>query len=341
VDKLNIENRLIGTGEPIFIIAEAGINHDGNIARAHELIESAAKAGADCIKFHTHLASDEMLNVDDTASYLNESQYQLIKRVELSFENHIELKEHAEKNNMIFLSTPFSREAVDLLEHVNVQAYKVGSGELTNLPLLEHIIARKKPLIVSTGMSSFQEVASTVDFLKDNNASFALMQCNSRYPTPPSEVHLGVISRYLQEFNVPVGLSDHSAVNYTVFAAVSLGICIVEKHFTVSRKWPGPDQTSSLEPGELNELVQGIRDIEMSLDDSKIVHQDEVALQELFRASVVTLKPITRGKVISEDMVWVKRPGYGIPASRLREVIGRKTKCDLGPNQLVSWEDIE
>ena len=339
--KLQIENRLIGQGEPVFIIAEAGINHDGDIQRAHEMIDAAADAGADCIKFHTHLVNHEMLDLDDTASYLNESQYQLIQRVELSIEDHLELKEHAERKKIFFLSTPFSREAADLLGRINVGAFKVGSGELTNTPLMEHLSKFNKPLIVSTGMSSFAEVETTIDLLNKLNVNFGLMQCTSRYPTPPSEVHLGVIKRYIDKFKIPVGLSDHSAVSYTVFASIALGVSMVEKHFTISRNWSGPDQQSSLEPQEFKDLVQGVRDIEKALDDIKEVHEEELGLQKIFRASVVSIKPIPKGKTISEDMVWVKRPGYGIPACELNNVIGRKTKEYLGPNQLLKWDDLK
>ncbi len=339
--KLIIGDRSIGPGESVFIIAEAGINHNGDMARAHELIDASVEAGADCIKFQTHLADAEMLNVSDTAAYIGESQYQLIKRMELSLEQHLELKEHAEKRGLVFLSTPFSREAADLLAKVGVQAYKIGSGEMTNLALLAHVASLGKPMIVSTGMSDFGEVATTVAFLKSLEVTFGLMQCTSVYPTAPKDVHLRVVPRYINEFDVPIGLSDHSSGNYIAFAGVALGICMVEKHFTISRGWPGPDQKASIEPHELADLVKGIQSIEVALDDKKEASKEEQDVQRLFRESVVTLRKIPSGTSIRMEMIWVKRPGYGIPASRIQEVIGKRAKRDLAANQMVHWEDLE
>jgi len=338
--KLRIGKRAVGPGGKVFIIAEAGINHDGDIKRAHELIDAAAECGADSIKFQTHLAEAEMLNVSDTAVYLNESLFQLIRRMELTLDQHLELKEHAQKRGIIFLSTPFSREAADLLAKVGVAAYKIGSGELTNLPLLGHVAALRKPMIVSTGMSDFREVAATVAFLRSRKAAFGLMQCTSMYPAPPEHAHLKVVPRYMKAFKVPVGLSDHTQGNYTAFAAVTLGASMVEKHFTISRQWPGPDQQSSIEPAELADLVKGIRAIESALDDKKAPSDVERGLQKLFRESVVTLRAVPRGTKLTREMVWVKRPGSGIPASQLAKVVGKKAKRDLAANQLVQWEDL-
>ncbi|MCP3924045.1 MAG: hypothetical protein GY714_15815 [Desulfobacterales bacterium] len=337
MNKLKIGNRLVGPGEPVFIIAEAGINHDGDILRAHEMIDAAAKVGADCVKFHTHLAYDEMVNVNTPAS---ESQFNLVKKMEFTIDDHLELKEHASLKGLIFMSTPFSKEAVDILDEVNVDAYKVGSGELANLPLLGYMAEKlNKPFIVSTGMSSFSEVEATVEFLKKRNTEFGIMQCTSRYPTPPSDVHLGVISRYIDDFGIPVGFSDHSPVNYTVFAAIPLGVCMIEKHFTISREWPGPDQQSSLEPHEFADLVKGIRDIETALSDKKTVHNEEKDLQIIFRASVVATKNIPENTNITDDMIWVKRPGCGIPANQMNSVIGKKSNREIKKNELISWED--
>ncbi len=338
--EITIGSRPLGAGEKVFIIAEAGINHDGDIARAHALVDAAADAGVDAVKFQTHLADAEMLNVSDTAVYLNESLFGLIKRMELTFEQHVELKQHAERRGLIFLSTPFSREAVDLLEKVGVAAYKVGSGELTNLPLLDHIARCGKPMIVSTGMSDYDEVAASVKFLKSRKAPLALMQCTTQYPAPPEMMHLGVIRRYADAFGVPVGLSDHSQGNYMSFAAVALGATMIERHFTISRSWPGPDQQASLEPEELADLVRGVRRIEVGLDDRKEASPPERALQALFRESVVAVRAVKRDTKIAREMIWVKRPGAGIPSSRMEEVIGRVAKRDLKAGDIVHWEDI-
>lgn len=340
MDKIMISKRTVGIGEPVLVIAEAGINHDGDIKKAHELIDAAADAGADVIKFQTHLAEKEMLNVSDSAVYLNESLFTLIKRMELTIDQHLELKEHAIKRKIIFLSTPFSKEAVDILEKVGVEAYKIGSGELTNLPFLEYVASMGKPMIISTGMSSLEDVERSVKLLESKGIPFMVMQCTSQYPTEYRNVFLNAINQYKERFNVPVGFSDHSQGNYVAFAAVTLGACAVEKHFTVSRKWPGPDQQSSIEPEELADLVKGIRAIEEGLKGSKMLTEGEKELQKLFRESVISLKPIPSGVAITKDMVWVKRPGNGIPASELKKVIGKKTKRDIDVNQLLSWDDL-
>ena len=340
MDRLMIGKHAVGPGEKVLIIAEAGINHDGDVSRAHELVDAAAGAGADCIKFQTHLAEAEMLNVSDTAVYLSESLFQLIRRMEFTLDQHVALKEHAERRGITFLSTPFSREAVDLLEKVGVKAYKIGSGELTNLPLLDHVARCGKPLIVSTGMSDLAEVDATVKFLRSRKARFGVMQCTTQYPALPEMMHLGVIHRYAQAFDVPVGLSDHSQGNYMSFAAVALGARMIERHFTISRKWPGPDQPASLEPDELADLVRGVRQIEVALDDRKEASPPERELQQLFRESVVAVRPISKNVKIGREMIWVKRPGYGIPASRMEEAIGRTAKRDIAPGEIVKWEDL-
>jgi N-acetylneuraminate synthase len=340
MDKVRIGSRAIGPGEKVFIIAEAGINHDGDIARAHQLVEAAAEAGADAIKFQTHLAEAEMLNVSDTAVYLSESLFALIRRMELTFDQHVALKQAAERRGLIFLSTPFSREAVDLLEKVGVSAYKVGSGELTNLPLMDHIARTGKPMLISTGMSDLPEVDATVKFLKTRKAPLAVFQCTTQYPAKPEMMHLGVMAEYTKRFDVPVGLSDHSQGNYMSFAAVALGARMVERHFTISRSWPGPDQQASLEPAELADLVRGVRQIEVALDANKQASQPERDLQQLFRESVVTVQPVRKGAALTRDNTWVKRPGYGIPAAKLDEVIGRKLARDLKAGEVVKWEDL-
>jgi sialic acid synthase SpsE len=340
MQRVRIGTRTIGPGEKVFIIAEAGINHDGDLGRAHELVDAAAEAGADAIKFQTHLAEAEMLNVSDTAVYLDESLFALIRRMELTLDQHLDLKAHAERRQIVFLSTPFSREAVELLERVGVPAYKIGSGELTNLPLLDHVARRKKPILLSTGMSDYDEVAATVRFLKSRQAPFALFQCTTQYPAPPEMMHLGVVRRYAEAFDVPVGLSDHSQGNYMSFAAVALGACMIERHFTISRAWPGPDQQASLEPAELADLVRGVRRIEVGLDDRKEASPPERDLQGLFRESVVAVRAIPRDGKLTRENVWVKRPGSGIPASRMEEVLGRTVKRDLAPGQIVTWQDL-
>lgn len=338
--KVRIGARAIGDGEPCFIIAEAGINHNGDIEKANTLVDAAARAGADAIKFQTHLTEKEMLPDAVTADYVGESLFSLLKRLELSRKHHQELKKRAEKQGILFLSTPFSREAADLLEELGVLAYKTGSGEMTNLPLLEHIARKGKPMIISTGMSTLKEIENTVDFLKPINSQLILLHCTSTYPTKYEDVNLKVIGKLKRKFGLPVGLSDHSSGIYTALGAVALGASVVEKHFTIDRNWPGPDQKSSINPAELTELVQGVRAIEQALGDRKRVLSEEKAVQKMARESVISLINIPRGAILRSNMVWVKRPGTGIPAKDLKLVIGKKTKRDIPANSLILWKDL-
>ena len=338
---IRMGDRVVGNGQPVFIVAEAGINHNGNIEKAKELIDAAAECGADAVKFQTHIAEKEMLKTQITADYIGESIYDLIKRMELSREYHLELMDYARKRGIIFFSTPFSKEAADLLDALGVPVFKIGSGEMTNLPLVAHIAGKRKPIIISTGMSTMEEIDETVRLLKSKNAEFVLMHCTSTYPTKYEDVALGVMQKLKERFGVPVGLSDHSVGIYTALAAVALGACVVEKHFTISRDWPGPDQKASIEPSELRELVKGVRAIEKAMGSTKRVIADEVPVQAFARESVVAVADIRKGEIIGSGMVWVKRPGTGIPAKELDKIIGRKAARDIQNDTLLAWDDIE
>jgi len=335
-----IGNRPVGDTCPVFVIAEAGINHNGDMTKALELVAAAAECGADAIKFQTHLPEKEMIPHGDTARYVGESLFSLLKRVELSPDQHRELKAEAARRGILFLSTPFSREAADLLEELEVPAFKIGSGEITNWPLLRHVARKGKAVILSTGMSSLQEVAESVAVVRELNPNVILLQCTSTYPTRYEDVNLGVIAIYRERFDVPVGLSDHSPGIYTALGAVALGASLVEKHFTLDQRWPGPDQQSSIEPPELRELVRGVRAIKTALGDAKIVLPEEAAVQQMARESVVTLVDLQPGSIVAPEMVWVKRPGTGIPARDLDRVIGRRVKRPVRANTLLAWEDL-
>ncbi len=340
MEPIQIDGRTIGPGRPVLIVAEAGINHDGKPELAHKLIDAAAEAGADCIKFQTHFAACEMLDVPAEGAHVKESLFQLVKRMEMTAAQHAELIDHARQRGLIFLSTPFCREAADLLEQVGVGAYKIGSGQLTSLAFLEYVAEKGKPMIVSTGMGDLAEVQTSVELVRSKGVPFALMQCTSQYPTAYENVRLGVIRRYVDLFDVPVGLSDHSQGNYVAFAAVALGACLIEKHFTVSRQWPGPDQASSIEPDELADLVRGVRAVELASGDEKAPVEAEQHVRPLFRESVVTVRPLSKGQTITRDCVWTKRPGSGIPAPRMSELIGRRAARNIEADTLLSWDDL-
>jgi N-acetylneuraminate synthase len=282
----------------------------------------------------------EMLPDGETAGYVGESLFGLLKRVELSGEQHRELQAEAARRRILFLSTPFSREAADLLDELGVPAFKIGSGEMTNWPLLRHVARKGKAVILSTGMSSLEEVAGSVAVVRELNPNLILMQCTSTYPARYEDVNLGVIGIYRERFDAPVGLSDHSPGIYTALGAVALGASVVEKHFTLDRRWPGPDQRASIEPDELRELVRGVRAVKAALGNTKAVLPEELPVQRMARESVVSLVDLQPGTVVAPGMVWVKRPGTGIPARDLERVIGRRVKRPVRANTLVAWEDL-
>jgi sialic acid synthase SpsE len=337
---LTIGNRDIGPGLPCFVIAEAGINHNGDAGLAAELVDRAAEAGADAIKFQTHLPEYEMLRGGETAAYVGESLFDLLTRTALSPDVHYELAARAARNGIMFLSTPFSREAADFLDTLGVPAFKTGSGELTNLPLQQHIARKGRPMIVSTGMSTPDEIDATVRVLDGMGARYALMHCTSTYPTPFAHVQLGCIGWLQQKYGVPIGFSDHTLGNAMALAAVAVGANIFEKHFTSSRSLPGPDQQGSMEPAELAALVKGIRAIEEACGTTKMIQPGEQEVRDMAHHSVVSIRDIAAGSTITPADVWTKRPGTGIPARRLDEVIGRTAKRAIPKDSLIAWDQV-
>jgi len=330
----------VGPGHRPLVIAEAGINHNGDMSKARELVTAAAEVGAHIIKFQTHLPDHEMLKDGFSADYIGESFYDLMTRCALSVQDHEEIMQLAKEKGILFLSTPFSRQAADLLEQLGVVAFKTGSGELTNLPLQKYIAGKGKPMIISTGMSTLEEVEKTVEMVRPINPNIVLMHCTSTYPTRYEDVRLLGIHQLYSRFGLPVGLSDHSPSIATSLGAVAFGAVLLEKHFTLDRSWPGPDQDGSIEPDIMARLVRESEQIWLALRERHEVLEDEVPVQQMARESVVTVQPIPCNTRITSEMVWVKRPGTGIPAAQLEAVIGRVTKRDLLLNHLVSWEDL-
>lgn len=338
--KFKIGNKQIGNNQPCFIIAEAGINHNGDIELAKRLIGAAREAGADAVKFQTHLAEKEMLKGEITADYIGEPVFNLIKRMELSKEQHLELMSYCEDIGIIFLSTGYCKEAIDLLDELGLPLFKVGSGEVTNLPLIEYIAKKGKPMIVSTGMTTMEELKLSVELIRKINDKFILLQCTSTYPTRYEDVQLKAIEQLRKQFEVPVGFSDHSIGIYIPLAAVALGACVIEKHFTMDRNLPGPDQKASVEPDELNELVKGIRAIEEAMKNPKAVVEREREVQNFARESVASILDMPAETIITKDMVDVKRPGTGIPAKDLTKVIGKRTNKAIKKDRLIKWDEL-
>jgi N-acetylneuraminate synthase len=337
---IRIGDRDIGPGHPCLIVAEAGINHNGDLALARELVDAAAESGADVVKFQTHFPEHEMLRGGATAAYVGESLFDLLTRTALSRDAHFELRDRAAQKGILFLSTPFSREAADFLETVGVPAFKTGSGELSNVPLLVHIARKGRPMIISTGMSTPDEIDRTVGAVRATGTPFALMHCTSTYPTPYEHVQLECIPALQRRYGVPVGFSDHTLGSYLGYAVAAIGANVFEKHFTVSRTLPGPDQSGSMEPDELKTLVEGVRAIERAHGATKQIQPGEQDVRAMANHSVVSLRPIRAGRIIDADDVWVKRPGTGIPASDLSNVVGKRARRDIAADALVSWDDL-
>ena len=338
-----IETRTIGKNNSPFIIAEVGINHEGNFDKALQCVDAALKAGADCVKFQSHITEAEMIPTDMKPGDISEeSLWEIIKRCELTEDEERHVKAYCEEKGITYLCTPFSREAADRLQSMNVSAFKIGSGECNNIPLLEHIAQFGKPIILSTGMNDTESIRKSVGAIQKYDTPLMLMHCTSMYPTPYEKVRLGAIKELQEAFDLPVGLSDHSIGIYTCHGAVALGASALEKHFTVTREWPGPDVPISIEPHELAELVKGSKAIFSALGGSKTILLEEKPVIDFAYASVVIIAPVAAGEVLSLKNTWVKRPGTGdILASDLSRVLGKKAARDIQKDVQINPNDIE
>lgn len=346
VNAITIAGRRIGHDQPCFIIAEAGVNHNGELELALRLVEAAARAGADAVKFQT-FSADLLVTADaPKAAYQREttggteSQRDMLHRLELSPEAHRKLMTQCQRQGIQFLSTPFDEESVDLLERLGVPAFKMSSGEITNLPFLAHVARKGKPMIISTGMATLQEVRTAVrTVLDEGNKELALLHCVSGYPADPADVNLRAMATMGTAFQVPIGYSDHTRTNDVALAAVALGACILEKHLTLDRALSGPDHRASSEPAEFAELVRGIRAIQLALGTGeKRPAKAEAAVAAVARKSLVAARDIPAGSVITEAMVAVKRPGTGLPPALRAQVIGRRARRDIPAGTLLDQD---
>ena len=333
----------IGPDHAPLVIAEAAVNHQGDFETAKRMVYIAHAMGAHIIKFQIHVLENEMLRDTPQSANFAEPLYVTLDKTNLSLDQHRELKRLCESLGILYLCTPFSRIGADMLEALGVVAYKTGSGELTNLPLIEHIGRKGKPMIVSTGMCTIEEVGETVALLRELKTPFALTHCVSAYPTPYDRVNLGMMARYRELFSVPVGLSDHSRGIYTGIGAAALGACVIEKHFTLDRQQPGPDHPVSIEPHELSELVKGVDAVFRARGAERQIFPEEQEIVAWARESVVSEVAIPRGTVITEGMVWVKRPSPGpgvVPAKDLTRVIGKIANTDIPKDSQIRWEQL-
>lgn len=335
--------RPIGPEHRPFVIAEVGINHEGEIDKAIQMVDAAAEAGAECVKFQCHITEAEMIPTDMKPGEISDERlWDIIKRCELTGDEERRVMDHCAKRGVMYLSTPFSREAADRLEGMGVPGFKIGSGECNNIPLLEHIAGFGKPMILSTGMNDLASVRASVEAIQAKGAPLMLMHCTSMYPTPYDKVRLGAIPQMTKEFGLPVGLSDHSLHIYTCLGAVALGACALEKHFTISRDWPGPDTGISIEPGELRMLVEGSRAVWLAAGGQKMILDEERPVIDFAYASVVTTAPVAAGERFTASNTWVKRPGTGpLLAVDLPQVLGKQATRDLPADVQVQPGDVE
>jgi len=345
--KFQISNKKIITeiSEP-YIIAEACINHEGNIKIAKKMIDEASNAGVSAVKFQFHVLEDEMLKVTPKSKNFKESLFKTLDRTNLNIKEHIYLKKYCERKNVDYLCTPFSFKSADILEKdVKLKFFKVGSGELTNIPLQIYIAKKKKPTIISTGMSTMKEVEYTFNKVYKLNKNIALTQCTSSYPCDPRISDLNVIKLYSKKFNVISGLSDHTSDIFTSLGGIALGAKIIEKHFTLNKKAKGPDHASSLEPHELKQLVRGSRDIFYATrNNEKIIHKEERQIIKWARESVVSITNIKKGDVLDNRNITVKRPAPNsneIPAKDYFKLINKKAKVNILKNKKLKWHQIK
>ncbi len=336
------------SGEGVFVIAEAGVNHNGSLEVAKQLVETARKAGADAVKFQTFRAEALVSRKARKAAYqrretdAGESQFAMLKRLELDTAEHRELMAHCRQIGIVFLSSPFDNSSVDLLEELGVERFKLGSGELTNLPLLMHVAKKARPIILSTGMATLGEVEAALEVISNNGSpEVTLLHCVTEYPAPVEQVNLRAMLTLRDAFGLPVGYSDHTQGTEVAIAAVALGARVIEKHFTLDRHMQGPDHKASLEPDELAAMVRAIRRICRALGDGiKRPAPCEIANIPIARKSVVAARAIRRGEIISNEDLVIKRPGYGVSPGEVEKIIGRRVAVDLRPDDVITWETL-
>ena len=323
----------VDIGKPVYVVAEAGINHNGNVEIAKEMIESSGNCGVNAIKFQT-IIPEELFS-----ETLNPEWYNLCKKWSFTKKQHVELKKHAQKNGLEFFSTPLGKKSTKLLYDIGVKTMKIASGEVTNHELIKTVAKLKLPMIISTGMTMISEIASVVEIVEKENCPFILLHCNSSYPTPIEDANLFTINFLQKAFGVPVGYSDHSIGNEVCLAAVSLGACMIEKHFTLNKKMEGPDQKLSSDPKEFSELVSKIRMIEKSLGTPR--HgptKSEEKFKNLMRKSIGTSTNIQSGTKIKKSMLSVFRPGTGISPIFLDTIVGMTINKNVKKGTLLLWD---
>lgn len=346
--QIRLGDKVVGAGNPVFIIAEAGVNHNGDIELAKQLVDVAADAGADAVKFQMFKSKELVSPYAPKAKYqrvrdTHGSQYDMLRSLELSEDAFREIHRYSRRRGIMFLSTPFDAASADFLYELGVPAFKVSSGDVTNTPFLEYLAGFGIPIILSTGMADLGEVERAIASIRRaENEDIILLHCVSEYPAPLSHLNLRAIQTLSSAFNLPTGFSDHSPGIYAPIAAVALGAVVIEKHFTLSRALPGPDHAASLEPVELKEMISAVRSIESALGDGiKRPTPEEIEMRTIARRSIVARVDIPKGTVITENMIAFKRPCTGIPPFYYDLVVGAVARRDIKKDSLIRWWDLD
>jgi N-acetylneuraminate synthase len=345
---MNIGNRPIGGSAPCFVIAEAGINHNGSLDTALRMIDNAARAGADCVKFQHCITTNTIAHNAPVAEYMQrttpefDNMADLVRQYELGIADHAKLKAHCEERGVIYLCTPFDEVAADELESIGVAAFKIPSGEINNLAYLAHIARKGKPMIVSTGMANLLEVRAALSIISDNGGPHvALLQCTSNYPAAISDANLRAIETMRRVFYCPIGLSDHTQGEVCALTAIGVGIAIYERHFTLDENAPGPDHRASIEPNELGALIEHIRQAESALGNGrKVPAASESNTRDIARKSVVAKRAIRAGETLTADNLTVKRPGTGLQPERLVTLLGKVAVKDFATDEMITLSGI-
>jgi N,N'-diacetyllegionaminate synthase len=335
----------------VLIIAEAGVNHNGDINKAIELIEKAANAGADIVKFQTFITELNISKNATKAEYQisntgeSESQYEMVKKLELSFDDFLILKKKCEEHNIQFLSTGFDIPSIDFLDSLNPPFYKIPSGEITNKPYLQYIARKGRDIVLSTGMADIEEIKQAIEVIQNEGIakdSIIVLHCNTEYPTPMQDVNLLAMKHITKELGVKVGYSDHTLGIEVPIAAVALGACVIEKHFTLDRTLPGPDHVASLEPEELRAMVDAIRNVEEAISGSgkKEPSKSEMPNIKIARKSIHVNHKLKVGHVLVAQDLIMKRPGDGISPMEIEQVVGKTLNKDLAEESKLKWEDL-
>ncbi|MDD3296576.1 MAG: N-acetylneuraminate synthase [Candidatus Omnitrophica bacterium] len=341
----NVWDRIIDTGS-VFVIAEAGINHNGNLSVAKKLVDEAFRAGADAVKFQTFFAKDLAVPGAPKADYqkqsgsADESQLDMLSKLELKEGQWLKLYEYCREKGIIFMSTPFDNKSVELLDGLGMEVFKISSGEITNIPFLSYVASKKKPVILSTGMSTLAEVEAAVKAIKNSGiGKIVLLHCVSNYPARAQEVNLKAMLTLKEKFGFPVGYSDHTLGIDITIAAVALGASVIEKHFTLKCDSVGPDHKISLEPGQLQSMIKNIHRVKIALGDGqKRPVSSEEAVAKAVRKSLVAACDIKAGTVLEEGFIAIKRPGTGLPPAKINGLIGRQVKLNITKGTLLSLE---